>query len=204
MRIVLPFDLPPEIRFWLRVGIGADDACWPWLAGRDQDGAYGRAFDGKRTRPAQALAWEFANGCSVPKGLGVLHSCDNPPCCNPKHLRPGTPKDNTNDRVIRNRLIVPYRDYPVADDRRPTGDRNGARTHPEMVVRGQRASEIHWVARKLTEVEVLEMRRAYRGGASLAGLSRKFGVCAAQVHRIVNRQRWAWLREPPALKGVLQ
>ena len=36
-------------------------------------------------------------------GLYVLHSCDNPSCCNPKHLRTGTPSENTHDMLIRNR-----------------------------------------------------------------------------------------------------
>ena len=33
----------------------------------------------------------------------VLHSCDNPACCNPEHLRLGTPQDNMDDKVNRNR-----------------------------------------------------------------------------------------------------
>jgi hypothetical protein len=33
----------------------------------------------------------------------VLHSCDNPVCCNPAHLRVGTDKDNAADRIARNR-----------------------------------------------------------------------------------------------------
>lgn len=37
----------------------------------------------------------------------VLHSCDNPPCVNPEHLRAGTPQDNMNDRKLRGRWLGP-------------------------------------------------------------------------------------------------
>jgi DNA invertase Pin-like site-specific DNA recombinase len=40
----------------------------------------------------------------IPEGLFVLHSCDNPPCCNPAHLRAGTQKENIEDAVERDRL----------------------------------------------------------------------------------------------------
>lgn len=33
----------------------------------------------------------------------ALHSCDKPPCCNPRHLRWGTPADNVTDSIERNR-----------------------------------------------------------------------------------------------------
>lgn len=39
----------------------------------------------------------------IPDGLGVLHSCDNPPCAEPTHLRPGTQLDNAADRDSRGR-----------------------------------------------------------------------------------------------------
>lgn len=36
-------------------------------------------------------------------GPFVLHTCDNPPCCNPAHLYRGTALDNARDRDTRGR-----------------------------------------------------------------------------------------------------
>lgn len=45
------------------------------------------------------------SGVEVPQGLVVMHSCDNPPCVNPKHLRPGTKMDNSRDCVNKKRNV---------------------------------------------------------------------------------------------------
>lgn len=56
-------------------------------------------IDGKL---AHRDVWEKANG-PIPKGLWVLHKCDNPPCINLEHLFIGTCQDNHNDMIAKGR-----------------------------------------------------------------------------------------------------
>jgi hypothetical protein len=78
--------------------IGESDECWPWLGSRTVNG-YGRLGN----RYAHRLVYEQEVG-PIPDGLNVLHSCDNPPCVNPRHLRVGTQADNARDALERGRL----------------------------------------------------------------------------------------------------
>lgn len=59
---------------------------------RDGDG-YPRIFNkGKRYRMGRYIYMQ--NFGAIPKGLVVRHTCDNPSCINPSHLRLGTVADN--------------------------------------------------------------------------------------------------------------
>ena len=86
-------------RFWEKVKKGR--GCWLWQASFFRDG-YGQIRDGRTNRRAHRVAWKLTNGL-VPDGLHVLHHCDDPACCNPRHLFLGTAQDNMADKCTKNR-----------------------------------------------------------------------------------------------------
>ena len=92
-------------RFWPKVDKREPNQCWEWLAGTNHDG-YGKFRYNGKDGSAHRVSWILANG-DIPKGLSVLHECDNPPCVNPYHLFLGTNQDNMDDKVSKNRVHRP-------------------------------------------------------------------------------------------------
>lgn len=77
---------PAADRFWEKVN--KTDGCWEWTASRLRFG-HGLFYRDpkKRTFKATHFSWELHYG-PVPKGLWVLHKCDNPPRCKPNSAKP--------------------------------------------------------------------------------------------------------------------
>lgn len=86
-------------KFWAKAKKTA--SCWLWRRANNGIG-YGVVRWGHPMRLAHRIAWEIKNG-PIPKGMCVLHRCDNPSCVNPKHLYLGTHADNMRDIALRER-----------------------------------------------------------------------------------------------------
>lgn len=92
---------PSDIeRLWRGIDRRGPGDCWPWKLCTSVKG-YGRfRVQGKLYLPHR-LIYEICIG-SIPEsaayhGSVVMHSCDNPRCCNPDHLSVGEQIDNVKD-----------------------------------------------------------------------------------------------------------
>lgn len=151
-------------RFWTKVDrSGGANACWIWIAGRDQNG-YGEFWivGERRLKKAHRVAWEIDRG-PIQDGLFVCHHCDNPPCCNTSHLYMGTVLDNTRDAAKRGLLAR-------------------GRFHGDKVAGTLSGSN------KLTDAQVLNIFKA--SGETQRQLATRHGVSVTTIGNIRRGLRW--------------
>jgi len=153
------------INFWSKVnhhpGLGPAGDCWKWI-GWMHDNRYGGFDVGAVTCLAHRVSYAISHG-RIPRGMCVLHSCDEPSCVNPAHLWLGTQADNMRDMRKKGRAS--------------TG---------EHAPRGEQVGNS-----KLSELQVLEIRDMYAGGGYMQRqLAGEFGVSGQLISRIVRREIW--------------
>lgn len=161
----------PGERFWSKVDrSGGPEACWPWRGALNSHG-YGHVrWNGKCSR-ANRVAWMLTSGPLPEDKPCVRHRCDQPSCCNPAHLLPGTHSENMDDMARRGRSA--------------SGERNGSHTKPGAVRRGESHS-----SSRLTAAQVLQIRALAASGTSQEHIASAFGVSRRHVSDVVASRRW--------------
>lgn len=147
-------------RFWSKVQIHDDPSmCWEWKCYRDK-GGYGRIKIDGQMAVASRVAWEIANNRRL--GAWVArHTCDNPSCCNPRHILHGTAKDNARDKMERGR----YR----------TGDFRGEK-NPRA---------------RLSVADLQSVKSRIRAGESNVSIAASFGVTHQTISKIKTGVNWS-------------
>lgn len=88
-----------------KVIVNNKTGCHEWQGAKAGVG-YGyftiRRPEGNKNYYIHRAVYASVNG-EIPKGMRVLHLCDNPCCCNIDHLFIGTSSDNTRDMINKNR-----------------------------------------------------------------------------------------------------
>jgi hypothetical protein len=114
----------PRKSFDQRLELDEETGCWNWTGAKTPDG-YGNLKRGGKSIAAHRYAFEKLVG-PIPSGACILHSCDNPACCNPDHLRVGSQKENIHDAIERGRFVAPRQKLTLAqvDEIRVTGATN--------------------------------------------------------------------------------
>ena len=143
--------------------------CWIWTGAKNPRGygaiGVGSRIDGSRGRVAvHRFSFEFFYGEDV-GNYHVLHSCHNPSCVNPAHLRMGTHQENMKDMMRAGRQ-----------------PKNIGEKNPNAILSSCQVKEIRkrW-SRHVPHEE---------DGNSSSEMAREFGVTRGAILHIVTDKSW--------------
>ena len=161
------FGTGPESRVTVQAS-----GCWEWRYAKNKKG-YGRVGLPKtrKTVFAHRLAYEVLVG-PIPKGLCLLHSCDNPSCCNPDHLRIGSKAENNKDIIERGRHVA-----------------GGTKT-PKSRCKYERGEKHHAAKFRANDIRLIRIRYS-SGECTQQELASEYGTSRDAIGKIIRKQRWA-------------
>jgi hypothetical protein len=150
--------------YWAKVGVKGEDECWNWTACRDGDGygQYGR--------------FNFGNGMSAAHRVSAYIA----------GLIPSIGSQSDNDQVLHkcdNTKCQNPKHFFIGSNKDNMADK---------VKKGRQANGVENGMARLTEQDVLEVRRLHaQGGITQTELANIYNVRQPHIARIVNRKSWA-------------
>jgi len=72
-------------RIYKFINKGLDNECWNFNGRTDKYGYGIIQIETGIFKLAHKVIYELEVGC-IPDDAAIIHTCDNPSCCNPKHL----------------------------------------------------------------------------------------------------------------------
>ena len=156
--------IPVVQRFMNKVS-KQENGCWLWRSAVGTSGYGSFFFCGRNTR-AHRVAYQLFKGeiCAIEgadsRGTCVIHTCDNPRCVNPEHLRLGTHQDNMTDKKVRNRVV----------------------SHPLLGEKHQNS--------KLKADDIIDIRCLKYVGATPPQIAEIFNVNRSTIHRVLDGTTW--------------
>ena len=160
---MIEYDYNTLVRFWSKVDIRGPDECWEWQAARTNNG-YGRFRLSRPRIVVRAHVFSYVITKGDTNSLCVCHFCDNPACCNPKHLWLGTHIDNMRDCVIKKRNVSGFTNV------KPKGE-----LHPRA---------------NLTEKDVYDIRELIAKGYNNKEIALLYPVTHSMVSCIKHGKAW--------------
>jgi hypothetical protein len=158
--------------FWSKTEkrIGSD--CLWWTGAKKPTG-YGRMSIQGKNLQAHRIAYLIQHG-SIPSGMHILHSCDNPSCVNHEHLSTGTHVENMKQRHARGRYVFNY-------------NGNHYLQKDSTVVRGSNNSRA-----VINEEIAFQMRLDFAQGKfkSKADGARLYGVSITVMQTVLSGRTW--------------
>lgn len=180
-------------RFWSKVDKKGKKECWLWTDKSKHWNGYGlftiaTGKPGGKKVAASRISCFLVHGRAPEGKPHALHSCDNPPCCNPNHLRWGHQGDNVQDAKERNRHVDPPRTH---DNPEWNAKRLAAMPQGDQV----------W-NQSLTEELVRKVWALHFEGKSGPEISSILGVKKHPVIDVCRGRSWRHLSDAPSIEDL--
>lgn len=164
-------------RFRSKVNEGKPRQCWEWQGAREEKG-YGKFRINQLMLAAHRVAFMIGNGRWPSANMMLLHSCDNPRCCNPSHLREGSARENNQETVAKGH-------HSNGAKARRNGINDWREGKPsERILRG---------SSPLSEYDVRQIRARHRDGETISALATSYEVPEQTIRNSITGQTFLWV-----------